>query len=526
MSVKPTTGDFSARLPQRRPTDVKPPAVTDAAGIEGDRLALAPLEATRGASAASKVDRPLAPADKQLLDDITAAHFRYFTENSHATTGLTRDRSRPNSAASIAAVGFSLTAHGVAVHRGLMSREEAAAYSLKVLKTLAEAPQGEAADAAGHKGFFYHFLNAGSAKRAGKNELSTVDTALLMGGVLFSRNYFDGDSPQEKEIRALSTQLYERIDWNWATNGQDTLSLGWTPEPQTLKFPQNLAEGAMKLWDRVKAFVSGKPAPDERFIPHRWSGYSEGMLMVLLGMSSPTHPLPANAWEAYHKANTSAKVDGQPYVPFGPMFGHQYSHTWIDFRGIADKSTRERGFDWAENSRRAVLAQHEYARKNPQGHQGYSALDWGLTASDGPGAVKKVIDGKTREFHGYLARGAPNDHDDGTIAPTAAAGSLPFAPELVLPTLHHWKQNRPELWSPQGFADAFNPSFDPTKPSGWVASDRLGIDQGPIVLMTENYRSDFVWDVMKRDPDLRRGLQRAGFTGGWLDQPPPTSSAS
>lgn len=517
MTVQAT--DSQRPLP-RQPRVTPAPAASgalEANAVAGDRLALAATGPAAAVRATGRAERPLSAGDRQLLDDVTAAHFKFFVNQSHPVTGLTKDRSAPGSAASIAAAGFSLTAHGVAVHRGLMPREEAADYTLKMLRTLAEAPQGTDPNAAGHKGFFYHFVKPASGLRAGKNELSTVDTALLMGGVLFSRNYFDADTPAEKEIRQLATRLYNNIDWNWARNGGDTLSLGWTPEPQKPAFPLSWAVAAR---DFVKRHVLGQPV-DPGFIPYRWQGYSEGSLMVLLGMGSPTHPLPANAWAAYQRGSKRAKVGDQAYVPFGPMFGHQYSHTWIDFRGIADAPSRARGWDWAENSRRATLAQHAYAVKNPQGFKGYGALDWGLTASDGPGKIERLIDGVKRRFHSYLAREGSRRHDDGTIAPTAAAGSLPFAPELVLPTLHHWRQNRPELWSEEGFADAFNPTFDPSKPSGWVAKDRLGIDQGPILLMAENYRSDFVWDVMKRDPDLRRGLQRAGFTGGWLDAPPP-----
>jgi hypothetical protein len=505
MGASPIDNRAPQRLPLRTAAPVATPGATQAQGPTGDRLALS----------GPRTERALAPADRQLLDEITAAHVQFFVDQSDPKTGLTKDRSTPGSAASIAAAGFSLTAHGVAVHRGLMSRQEAVDYTLKMLRTLAAAPQGTGTDAAGYKGFFYHFLKPGTAARAGKNEVSTVDTALLMGGVLFARNYFDANTPDEAEIRRLSTQLYNRIDWPWALNGGKTLSLGWTPEPQKLSFPMNVVQ-------KVLGFLGVPGWKDPHFIPYRWSGYSEGMLMVLLGMGSPTHPLPADAWKAYHRADQKANGSNGPYVPFGPMFGHQYSHTWIDFRGITDAASDQRGFDWAENSRRATLAQHAYAVANPEGFKGYGSLDWGITASDGPGAVTKVVDGKERAFKPYLARAADPTLDDGTLAPTAVAGSLPFAPELVLPTLRHWKQDRPELWGRDGFADAFNPTFDAKKPSGWVASDRLGIDQGPIALMTENYRSDFVWDVMKRDPDLRRGLQRAGFTGGWLDEPPPS----
>lgn len=459
-----------------------PEAASSAPALGTDRLALA----SRVLTAGRLRERPLAAADRALLDELGSAHFNYFRQHSHPSTGLTLDRSAPGSASSIAAVGFSLTAHGVGVHRGELSRAEGAAYTLKTLRTLAQGQQGTAADASGHKGFFYHFLKADSGKRAGKNELSTVDTALLMAGVLFSRNFYDNHSPEEQEIRRLATQLYEAVDWNWARNGKDTLTMGWSPE--------------------------------EGFLPHRWKGYNEGMLMLLLGLGSPTHPLPEASWQAFHRSNGFARgVNGEAYVPFGPHFGHQYSHAWVDFRGIQDRASRERGFDWFENSRRATLAQQDYAIRNPRGHQGYDALHWGITASDGPGRRTHTLeDGSSLRTRGYVARGTQGDVDDGTLAPTAAAASIAFAPEVVLPTLHHWRQEHPELWGPTGFVDAFNPSVAGSSPSGWVGHDRLGIDQGPIALMIENHRTGFVWEVMKRDPDLRRGLERAGFRGGWL----------
>ncbi|MBI2809695.1 MAG: hypothetical protein HYX67_02530 [Candidatus Melainabacteria bacterium] len=204
-------------------------------------------------------------------------------------------------------------------------------------------------------------------------------------------------------------------------------------------------------------------------------------------------------------------MNGQKSLEFGPLFGHQYTQVWMDYRGIKDATNQKLGFDYFENSRRAAQAQHAYAVANPMGWKGYGSLDWGLTASDGPGDVVKNIDGKPVEFKSYNARGFPNAPDDGTIAPTAAASSLPFVPELVLPTLKHWYNDRPEIVGPLGFQDAFNPTFDATKPSGWVDRETLGIDQGPILLMTENFRTGMVWGKMKGDPYLTTALKKAGF---------------
>jgi hypothetical protein len=409
------------------------------------------------------------------------AHFQYFKEESDPITGLTKDRSTEQSPASIAAVGFSLTAHGVAADHGWVSRDQAADYNLKVLNNLWSSKQGEDAQGtSGNHGLFYHFLDPKTGLRQGQNEVSTIDTALLMSGVLFSRNYFDGANPKEAQIRDLSTKLYNRVDWNWATNADGRLSMGWTPEGGFLK--------------------------------NEWQAYNEAQILLLLAMGSPTHPLPASAWEKYMSSAVVSEQYGHQSLEFGPLFAHQYSQVWMDFRGRMDATNRKLGFDYFQNSRQAALAQHEYAIANPQKWRGYGPLDWGLTASDGPEDVTKTVDGQSREFHTYDARGFPNAPDDGTIAPTAAASSLPFVPEIALPTLRHWLTTRPEIFGSLGFEDAFNPTFDSSKPSGWVDKETLGIDQGPILLMAENYRHGSVWQTMQNDANLATALDKAGFT--------------
>jgi hypothetical protein len=252
--------------------------------------------------------------------------------------------------------------------------------------------------------------------------------------------------------------------------------------------------------------------PEHGFIPYDWQAYNEAPIMMLMGMGSPTHPLPADAWNKYMSTAVTSAPYGYKGLEFGPLFGHQYSQVWLDLKGLKDATMEKLGIDYFENSRRATLAQHEYAKENPKEYRGYSNLDWGLTASDGPADETKTVDGKPVQFHTYSARGFPNSLDDGTIAPTAAAGSLPFAPEVVMPTLRHWMIDRPEIMGTMGFWDAFNPSYDPTKPSGWVDKETLGIDQGPILLMTENYRTNGVWKVMRNEPVLNTGLKRAGFS--------------
>jgi hypothetical protein len=411
---------------------------------------------------------------------LQADTFRYFVEQSSPRTGMTRDRSTPDSPASVAAVGFALSAYPVGVKRGYVTREQAAAYTLRTLRFLWQAPQGPApSGVAGYKGLFYHFIDPETGARAWKCELSTIDTALLMAGVLFAQQYYTAATPAEAEIRQLADKLYRRVDWAWSMGGAAKVNLGWSPE-------------------------SG-------FMPYHWGGYSEGMILYLLGLGSPTFPLPDGTWQQWTATYRTSPGSGAPYVAFGPLFGHQYSHAWVDFKGLADPALASLGIDYFENSRRAAQAHQAYAVANPKGWVGYSALNWGLTACDGPGPRKVTVNGASRELLGYSERGIDTSHDDGTIAPTAALASLPFAPEIVLPTLRHWRQNQPELFGRYGPYDSFNASVPGPTKSGWVDKDFLGIDQGPILLMTENYRSRLVWDAMRQSPYVRRGLSRAGL---------------
>ena len=317
-------------------------------------------------------------------------------------------------------------------------------------------------------------------------------------GVLFAQSYYDRDEPREKEIREIAEELYRRVDWNWLQQNKPLVSMGWFPE-------------------------SG-------FIPHDWMGYNEAMMLYVLALGSPTHPVSPEAWQVWARTYNDdwGVYQGQEFLAFGPMFGHQYSHVWIDFRGIQDDFMRERGMDYFENSRRATLAQREYAINNPMKWKDYGENVWGLTASDGPQQTVQEFRGEQREFRHYSARGAGlrENFDDGTIAPTAAISSLPFAPEIVIPaTLEMHERYGEYLYSSYGFLDSFNRSFDfdiPLKTGrlvpgeGWVASDYIGIDQGPILTMIANYRNDFVWNVMKKNAHIRTGLERAGFKGGWL----------
>jgi hypothetical protein len=441
------------------------------------------------------------PAQQQaLVDDLERRTFDWFWQSADPNTGLVPDSYPGQSFSSIAAVGFGLTAYGIGAERGYITRGQAAARTLATLRFFAAAPQNDSEDdAAGYHGFFYHFLDMKTGQRAMRYvELSSVDTTLLLGGVLFAQSYYDRDTPQETEIRQLADTIYRRVDWPWMQPRKPLISMGWTPGGQ--------------------------------FIPADWKGYNEGMLVYILALGSPTHPIGPEAWKAWLSTNhlTWGSFQGQTFLNFAPMFGHQYSQSWVDFRGIRDAWSREHDLDYFENSRRATYAQRSYAIANPGHWTGYGANVWGLTASNGPGGlVVKSAEGD-RTFHGYTARGVGLDYisDDGTIAPTAAAGSIAFAPEIVVPALETMKQRYGKyIYGDYGFVDAFNLSFHtPTTlrtgrlvPGlGWVDTLQLGIDQGPIVLMIENWRNGFVWNVMKKNPYIRKGLERAGFEGGWL----------
>lgn len=440
-------------------------------------------------------EAPAGSAEREaFLDDVQRRTFAYFWDTTNPVNGLARDRYPRPSFASMAAVGFALTAYPIGAHRGFVSRSAAAERTLATLRFLANAPQGDApSGVTGHKGFFYHFVDMERGARFEKTELSTVDTALLLGGILFAKGYFD--RPDEVEIRELAERIYAKVDWTWAQARPPTIALGWSPEAGHL--------------------------------PYDWVAYSEAMLVYILALGSPTHAVGPDAWQGWSKGLPAAwgTEEGRELIRFGPLFGHQYSHLWLDFRGIRDAFAREKGLDYFENSKRAVLAQRDYAVRNPMQWKGYGPRLWGLTACDGPADVKLVVDGQPREFRTYSARG-PGDFDDGTVAPTAIGGSVPFAPELCIDTLMAMKADHGELlYRKYGFIDSLNLSvpanvdfkhgaFMPGR--GWYDGDYLGIDQGPILAMIENYRSSLVWDVMRADPHVRRGLERAGFTGGWL----------
>jgi len=425
------------------------------------------------------------PIDDASLIEVQSKAFDYFIHEDNPKNGLVADKTSDGSPASIASVGMALSVYAIGVECGWLTREQARRRTLAALRFFRDAPQSPARDATGYKGFYYHFLSMETGRRAGKCELSTVDSAFLFAGMLTAAAYYQQDDPEETEIRALADALYRRADWRWATNRGATLTHGWRPE-------------------------SG-------FLRYRWSGYDEALLLYVLALGSPTHPLPPESYAAWLSTYAWRKIYDTELVFAGPLFVHQYSHVWVDFRGIQDSYMREKGIDYFENSRRASLVQREYAIRNPLEFEGYSENCWGITASDGPGWSTHVIDGVERLFFGYRARGAPFGPDDGTLSPWAVVASLPFAPEIVLPTCRYL-QEAIGLDRPYGFKASFNPTYPLSRSGryGWISPVHFGINQGPIVLMIENHRNGLLWRIMRECPYVVSGLRRAGFTGGWL----------
>ncbi len=418
-----------------------------------------------------------------LLSDLHRHAFGYFLRETNRASGLVVDSTGPESPASIAAVGFGLSALPVAVERGWMGREEAVTWVLAAVRFFQEAPQDGARDGIGHRGFFYHFLDAGTGRRAWGSELSTIDTTFLLAGLLCAAEYFDAEEDGEREVRDGARAIYERVEWDWALGGGEMVTHGWTPE--------------------------------RGFLRYRWEGYTEALLLYALAAGSPTHPVPPGAFRASTRLYRWKRLYGHDFLYAGPLFVHQFSHLWIDFRGIPDDFMRERGIDYFENSRRATLVQREYAARNPRGLAGYGPDAWGITASDGPGPTVRTVGGRRRRFWGYRARGAPFGPDDGTLAPWAAIASLPFAPDAVLARLRALP--RTEGAGRVRYQRSYNPTFpDGDALLGWVSGHEYALNQGPIVLAIENYRTGLLWRLMRRCRPLADGLRRNGFAGGWL----------
>ena len=390
----------------------------------------------------------LAPGDDGFLDEVEKACFLYFWEQGHPDTGLVKDRAKANTSdnstvASIAATGFGLTALAIGEQRGWVPYGQARDRVLATLTFLARKMPT-------HRGFFFHWANITSGERIWDAEASSVDTAILLCGVLTAREHF-----RYAEITRLAYEILARVDWTWLSEDTSMLSQGWTPE--------------------------------FGFLPYRWDYYSELMMIYLLGLGSTQHPLPAEAWNGWKR--TIFEYDGLRYIgSYAPLFVHQYSQAWFDFRNKRDKYA-----DYFKNSQYATEAHRLFCLELSKQFPDYSDDLWGITASDSQ--------------KGYVVWGGPPEIGpiDGTVAPSAPGGSLPFLPRETLRVLKHIKEGYSRAWSRYGFVNAFNPL------KNWYDTDVIGIDTGITMLMAENLRTGFVWETFMKNPEAKRGMQRAGF---------------
>jgi hypothetical protein len=390
----------------------------------------------------------LSPADDQFLDDLERSNFLFFWEQANPETGLIKDRCNVRAtdtsvAASVASTGFGLTAICIAEKRGFISHQDA---RLRVIATLAflwkKLPT--------HRGFFFHFANMNTGERIWDSEVSSIDTAILLCGILTCRQHF-----RDRDIFQLSHAIFDRVDWTWLSEDITLLSMGWTPELG--------------------------------FLPSKWDYYSELMMIYLLGMGSSSHPLPPQTWAAWKR--TTFEYDGLRYIgSFAPLFVHQYSQAWFDFRNKRDKYA-----DYFQNSAIATEVHRRFCVELARIFPDYSDDLWGITASDSD--------------NGYVVWGGPpaTGPIDGTVVPAATGGSLPFLPEATMRVLKNIKARYPQAWSRYGFVDAFNPLKQ------WYDKEVIGIDTGITMLMAENLRTSFVWETFMKNPEAQRGMANAGF---------------
>jgi hypothetical protein len=408
-------------------------------------------QSTRAAQPNAALAPPatFSPEDEQLLDELEHTSFLFFWEQTNPQTGLIKDRcnARINDTGvvgSIASTGFGLSAICIAEKRGFIPHEDARARVLATLTFLWRTLPT-------HRGFFYHFANINTGERLWDSEVSSVDTAILLCGILTCRQHFD-----DKEIIELAHQIFNRVDWTWLSEDTALLTQGWTPE--------------------------------FGFLPYKWDYYSELMMIYLLGMGSGTHPLHPDAWMAWKR--TVFEYDGLRYIgSFAPLFVHQYSQAWFDFRHKRDKFA-----DYFHNSAIATDVHRKFCIELSRNFPDYSDDLWGITASDSD--------------KGYVIWGGPPAMGpiDGTVVPAASGGSLPFLPETCLRVLKNIRASYPRAWSRYGFVDAFNPLKQ------WYDTDIVGIDTGITLLMIENTRSAFVWETFMKNPEAQRGMALAGFT--------------
>jgi hypothetical protein len=412
-------------------------------------LAASYTEAQSSAAVGSVSGRPILSAeDDQFLNELEKAHFLFFWEQGNPKTGMVKDRCNlhtndQKAAASIAATGFGLTALCIGDQRGFISTSAALERIFATLRFLWKKLPN-------HRGFFYHFANPETGERMFDSEVSSVDTAILLCGILTCREHF-----HHPAVTQLADLIFGRVDWTWLSEDTSLLTHGWTPEVG--------------------------------FLPSRWDYYSELMMMYLLGMGSFANPLKQETWNAWKRS--TFEYDGMRYIgSFAPLFVHQYSQAWFDFRGRRDKYA-----DYFQNSVTATEVHRRFCLELGKQFPDYSEDLWGITASDSE--------------HGYVTWGGPpaTGPIDGSVVPSAAGGSLPFLPEATMRVLKTIRNRYPSAWTKYGFVNAFNPL------KSWYDSDVIGIDTGIILLMAENLRTGFVWDTFMKSAEAKLGMERAGF---------------
>jgi len=423
-------------------------------------------------------------ADEALLDRLQRAAFDYFPQATNPLNGLVGDNSRAGAPVSIAVMGFAFSAYPVAVERGWISRDEAVRNILAALRFFRDSDQSGSPTASGHKGFYYHFLDVASGARVWRSELSMVDTALLIAGMLTASCYFDAASSDETELRELADMLYRRVDWRWAQDDADTIRQGWKPECG--------------------------------FLHYGWEGYSEAIVLYVLALGSPTHPIATDCYRAWTSTYQWENLYNHDFLYGGPLFVHQFSHAWIDFRGIRDDFMRAKRSDYFQNSCSAVCIQREYARCNPHEFAGYDENCWGLSAGDGPSDEIPGMLNEHRRLFGYSARSVPYGPDDGTLCAPAVLASLPFAPQSVMDAVRSITDRYPEVLTEGRLSSGFNPTLQNADGRAWVSPGHYGLDQGIVLMMIENHRSENIWRLVRACRYVRTGLHRAGFRGGWL----------
>jgi hypothetical protein len=392
----------------------------------------------------------LSPEDDAFLEELQRATFLYFWEQADPNTGLVKDRCNVRTkedrgiVASIAATGFGLTALCIGAEREYVRYTEARGRAVDALRfLLSKMPT--------HRGFYYHFADVRTGERVWSSEISSIDTAILLCGVITCRHYF-----RYREITRLASQIFNRVDWTWLSADTSLLPHGWTPELG--------------------------------FLQYRWDNYSELMMMYLLGLGSSAHPLPVQAWHAWKRS--TFEYDGMRYIgSYAPLFVHQYSQAWFDFRG-----KRDRYADYFRNSIIATEVHRRFCLELAGQYPHFTEDLWGITASDSK--------------NGYVVWGGPPEMGpiDGTVVPSATGGALPFLPQAALRVLKNIKHRFGQrTWSRYGFVNAFNPMTD------WYDTDVVGIDTGITLLMAENLRTGLIWKTFMQSPEVQRALERAGF---------------